>query len=156
MDTCLRVLKESNKSRFNSYSARNSVLIISHITFQDCRVYFFFRQPFSKQLYEAQGLDKALQGCAYAKKVVQRPGAVRKVAIPHARQLRVSELAVVLKRRASWRRLSLRRFSFTDKTNTNLYLSIRTISNIYNFKLCRIVYKLKTKYMSTIENYLQL
>ena len=40
--------------------------------------------------------------------------------------------------------------------NTNLYLSIRTISNIYNFKSCRIVYKLKTKYMSTIENYLQL
>ena len=25
------------------------------------------------------------------------------------------------------------------------------MSNIYNFKLCRIVYKLKTKYMSTIE-----
>ena len=34
---------------------------------------------------------------------------------------------------------------------TNLNLSIRTISNIYNFKLYRIVYKLKTKYMSTIE-----
>ena len=32
----------------------------------------------------------------------------------------------------------------------------RTISNIYNFKLYRIVYKLKAKYMSTIENYLQL
>ena len=30
-------------------------------------------------------------------------------------------------------------------------MSIRTISNIYNFKLYRIVYKLKTKYMSTIE-----
>ena len=39
---------------------------------------------------------------------------------------------------------------------TNLYLSIRTISNIYNFKLYRIVYNLKTKYMSTIENYLRL
>ena len=36
---CLRVLKESNKSRFNSYSrVRNSVSIISHITFSDCRV----------------------------------------------------------------------------------------------------------------------
>ena len=43
--------KESNKSRFHSYSVRNSVLIISHITFQDCRVQFFFRQPFSKYLY---------------------------------------------------------------------------------------------------------
>ena len=38
---CLRVLKESNKSRLNSYSVRNSVLIISHITFRDCRVHSF-------------------------------------------------------------------------------------------------------------------
>ena len=30
-----------NKSRFNSYSVRNSVLVISHITFQDCRVHIF-------------------------------------------------------------------------------------------------------------------
>ena len=51
MDICLQVLKESNKSRFDSYSAKNSVLIIFHITFRDCRVAlgtFFFRQPFSK------------------------------------------------------------------------------------------------------------
>ena len=41
MDICLRVLKESNKSRFDSYSVRNSVLIISHITFRDCRVHIF-------------------------------------------------------------------------------------------------------------------
>ena len=41
MDICLRVLKESNKSRFDSYSIRNSVLIISHITFRDCRVHMF-------------------------------------------------------------------------------------------------------------------
>ena len=41
MDVCLWVLKESNKSRFNSYSTRNSVLIISHITFRDCRVHIF-------------------------------------------------------------------------------------------------------------------
>ena len=41
MDICLRVLKESNKSRFDSYSVRNSVLIKSHITFRDCRVHFF-------------------------------------------------------------------------------------------------------------------
>ena len=39
--TCLRVLKESSKSRFDSYSVRNSVLNISHITFRDCRVYIF-------------------------------------------------------------------------------------------------------------------
>ena len=41
MDICLRVLKESNKSRFYSYSVRNSELIISHITFRDCRVHIF-------------------------------------------------------------------------------------------------------------------
>ena len=40
-DLCLRVLKETNKSRFDSYSVRNSVFIISHITFQDCHVHFF-------------------------------------------------------------------------------------------------------------------
>ena len=41
MDICLRVLKESNKSRFESYSVRNSELIVSHITFWDCRVHIF-------------------------------------------------------------------------------------------------------------------
>ena len=40
-DICLRVLKESNKSTFDSYSVRNSILIISHITFRDCRVHIF-------------------------------------------------------------------------------------------------------------------
>ena len=40
MDVCLRVLKESKKSRFDTYSVRNSVLIISHITFRDCRMHF--------------------------------------------------------------------------------------------------------------------
>ena len=41
MDICLRLLKESKKSRFDSYSVRNSVLMISHITFRNCRVHFF-------------------------------------------------------------------------------------------------------------------
>ena len=41
MHMCLRVLKESNKSRFDSYSVGNSVLIMSHITFRDCRVHIF-------------------------------------------------------------------------------------------------------------------
>ena len=41
MDICLRVLKESNKSRFDIYGVRNSVLNISNITFRDCRVHFF-------------------------------------------------------------------------------------------------------------------
>ena len=38
---CLRVLKENNQSRFHSYSVRNSVLIISQITFRDCRLHIF-------------------------------------------------------------------------------------------------------------------
>ena len=42
MDLRLRVLKESSKSRFDCYCVRNSVLIVSHITFRDCRVHSFF------------------------------------------------------------------------------------------------------------------
>ena len=41
MDICLRVVKESNNSRFDGYSARNSVLNISHVTFRDCRLHIF-------------------------------------------------------------------------------------------------------------------
>ena len=44
MVTCLRVLKESKYSRFDS------VLIISHITFRHCGVQICFQQPFSKYL----------------------------------------------------------------------------------------------------------
>ena len=41
MDLRLRLLKESNRSKFDSYSVRNSVLIISHITFRDFRRHIF-------------------------------------------------------------------------------------------------------------------
>ena len=41
IDVRLRVLKESSNRGFDSYSVRNSVLIISHITFRDCRVHIF-------------------------------------------------------------------------------------------------------------------
>ena len=37
-DICLRVVKGSNKSKFDSYSVRNS---ISHITLWDSRVHTF-------------------------------------------------------------------------------------------------------------------
>ena len=40
-DLSLQVLKESNKSRFDSYRVRNSVLIIFHITVWDCPEHFF-------------------------------------------------------------------------------------------------------------------
>ena len=36
-----KLLKESIKSRFDSYIVRNSVFIISHITFRDCSVHNF-------------------------------------------------------------------------------------------------------------------
>ena len=39
-DVCLRVQSESDKSRFDSYSVKKSVLIISQIKFRDCRVHF--------------------------------------------------------------------------------------------------------------------
>ena len=62
MDVCLRVLKESNKSRFDSYSVSNSVLIISHITFRDFRVHFFFSDNLSRNscmiMAEIQGVLK--------------------------------------------------------------------------------------------------
>ena len=41
MDLCLRVLKESNRSSFDSCSVRNSVLVITHITFRDCHLTAF-------------------------------------------------------------------------------------------------------------------
>ena len=41
MDVCMRVLKESGKSRFDSYCVRISVLIMCHITFRNCRLHSF-------------------------------------------------------------------------------------------------------------------
>ena len=41
MDLCLQLLKKRNNSRFDSYSVRNRLLIISNITFRDCRVHIF-------------------------------------------------------------------------------------------------------------------
>ena len=56
-DICLRVLKESNKSRFDSFSRYEQCIDhIPLITFRDCRVRKFFRQPFSKQLYTVRTL----------------------------------------------------------------------------------------------------
>ena len=40
------MLKESNKSKFESYIDSNNVLIISRITFRDCRVHNFFPTNF--------------------------------------------------------------------------------------------------------------
>ena len=46
MELCVRVLKESNKSRFDSYSVRNSVLIVSHIAFQDDHMHILYENLF--------------------------------------------------------------------------------------------------------------
>ena len=51
MDLCLRLQKEGIKSKFDSYSVRNSVLIISHITFWDCRMHIFPTTFFEKAVY---------------------------------------------------------------------------------------------------------
>ena len=49
LDVSLRkMLKESKKSRFDSYSARNSVLIISHITFRVVACTFFIKKCLGK------------------------------------------------------------------------------------------------------------
>ena len=50
-DICLRVLKESNKSRFDSFSRYKQC--IDHIPYylSGLSSAHFFRQPFSKQLY---------------------------------------------------------------------------------------------------------
>ena len=52
IDECLRMLKESNNRRFVSCSVRNSALIISHITFRDCRVHIFSHNLSRKELRE--------------------------------------------------------------------------------------------------------
>ena len=52
-NVCLRVLKESNKSRFDSYSVRNSILIISPYYLSGLSCAHFFRQPLSKKLNRA-------------------------------------------------------------------------------------------------------
>ena len=41
VDACLLVLKEVSKRSFDSYSFRNSVFIICHITFRDGRMHIF-------------------------------------------------------------------------------------------------------------------
>ena len=44
------MLKESSKSKFDSYGVRNSVLIISHIILRDYRVHTFSRSKPKKLL----------------------------------------------------------------------------------------------------------
>ena len=57
MDVCFLVLKESNKSSFDSFSVRNSVLIISQITFRNFRVHIF-SDNLSRNSCINQGLEE--------------------------------------------------------------------------------------------------
>ena len=56
MGLCLQVFKENNKSIVDSDSVRDSVLIISHITFRDCRVQFFPANLFRMMMQSAINL----------------------------------------------------------------------------------------------------
>ena len=49
IDVCLRMLNESNNRKFDSFSVRNRVLIISHLLSELSRA-LFFGQPFSGKL----------------------------------------------------------------------------------------------------------
>ena len=60
MAVCLRVLKESNKSRFDSYSVRNGVLIIPYITFRDCRVQFFLTTFLEIAVYKEHAKSRSI------------------------------------------------------------------------------------------------
>ena len=46
------VVKESNNSRFDSYSVRNTVLNISQVTFRDCRLHIFSTTFLKIAVYE--------------------------------------------------------------------------------------------------------
>ena len=69
MEMCLRVLKESNKSRFDSYSRQQQC--IDHIPYYLSGLLraHFFQQPFSKYLYtkllqlRKESLRKKFQAC---------------------------------------------------------------------------------------------
>ena len=51
MEMCLRVLKESNKSRFDSYSRQEQCIDYIPNYLSGLSRAHFFRQPFSKWLY---------------------------------------------------------------------------------------------------------
>ena len=58
MEMCFRVLKESNKNRFDSYSRQAQ--FIDHIPYylSGLSHALFFQQPFSKQLYTIRPCEK--------------------------------------------------------------------------------------------------
>ena len=73
MDICLRVLKESKKRRFDNCSVRNSILIISHITFRDCGVHIF-----SDNLYRNSCISFCLPVLQQADLLQEEPCGIQK------------------------------------------------------------------------------
>ena len=76
MDVCLRMLKESNNRSFNSYSVRNSVLIISHIAFQNVACIFFPTTFLEKAVYRIFCVNISLITPKEAHKCVGRKGSL--------------------------------------------------------------------------------
>ena len=52
LHVCLPMLKESNKSRFDSFGVRDSALIISHIAFRDCCEQIFWYNLSRNSVYK--------------------------------------------------------------------------------------------------------
>ena len=64
MDICLRVLKGKQQIRFDSYGVRNSELIVSHISFRDCRVHIISgtQRQFSENICTEDDLRSRMFG----------------------------------------------------------------------------------------------
>ena len=70
--TCLRLLKESDTSSFESFSVRNGVLIISHITFWGCHLHIFFPTRFLE--IAVYGVAPPERGTVFRLQVYKRVG----------------------------------------------------------------------------------
>ena len=71
LHVCLPMLKESNKSRFDSFGVRDSALIISHITFRDCPVQVFCDNLSRNSVYKWHSQALASSLIQYPYPVVQ-------------------------------------------------------------------------------------
>ena len=64
MDMCLRVVKAKQQTRFDSYGVRNSELVVSHISFRDCRMHIFrgTQRQFSENVRSENDLRSRIFG----------------------------------------------------------------------------------------------
>ena len=75
MDICLRVLKGKQQIRFDSYGVRNSELIVSHISFRDCRVHIISgtQRQFSENICTEDDLRSRIFGAFIVKFITCLP-----------------------------------------------------------------------------------